>query len=134
MRNGPVITTPSSGSTPGFWPWFLQRISGVVLLALLAIHGWVNHFMPIADVEAGLQDEPVVFDIVARRLAQGAFVVLDFALLALVLYHGLNGIRGILLEWAPAARRARTVTWALWAIGVATFVYAAWSLWAFIAS
>ncbi len=132
MRDVPAIATPSSRSTPGFWPWFMQRISGVVLLALLAIHGWVNHFMPIGDVEVGLQDEPVIFDIVARRLAQGGFVALDFALLAIVLYHGLNGIRGILLEWGPAARRAQTVTWSLWAIGAATFAYAAWSLWVFI--
>ncbi|HJO83153.1 MAG: hypothetical protein QF717_09680 [SAR202 cluster bacterium] len=134
MREARANVNPSTRDTPGFWPWFLQRISSLLLLVLILLHGWINHFLPISDVEAGLQDKLVIFDVVAERLAQGAFVALDIALLTLVLYHGLNGVRGILLEWGPTARRARTVTSTLWTIGAATFAYAVWSLWAFMAA
>ena len=96
--------------TPGFWLWFFQRISGLLLLFLVLTHGSITHFLPIGDVRAGIQDETVVYEVVKQRLAQGFFVFFDFALLSLALYHGLNGMRNILLEWRPAARRERIPT------------------------
>jgi succinate dehydrogenase hydrophobic anchor subunit len=56
----------------------------------------------------------------------------DFSLLGLVLYHGLNGMRNIFLEWPPAAHRAKAMTLGLWVLGVVTFVYGSWALLAFI--
>ena len=55
----------------GFWLWFLQRISGVLLLFFVLAHGAITHFVPIADVRAGLQEDPVTHEVVERRLAQG---------------------------------------------------------------
>ncbi len=122
---------PARG-TPGFWLWFLQRISGVLLLFFVLAHGSITHFLPIADVRAGLQDEPVTYEAVERRLAQGFFVFFDFALLGLALYHGLNGIRNILLEWPFAARRQRAVTASLWVVGLGSFGLGAATLLVFI--
>ena len=110
----------------------LQRFSGILLVFLIAAHGWFSHFVPISDVQAGLQAEPVVHDAVKHRLAQGGFIALDFALLAIVLYHGLNGMRGILLEWAPAARRQRVVEAGLWLVGLLAFGFGARTLAIFI--
>lgn len=113
VRGGPAAS--------GFWLWFLQRLTGVLLLALVLLHGWFSHFAQIDAVEAGLQDEPVVFSVVEDRLTRVGFIVLDVALLTLVLYHGLNGVRTVLLEWRAAARHARAVTAALFGIGFATW-------------
>ena len=116
----------------GFWPWFFQRVSGLLLIFLLGVHIWMGHFSGLSAVIEGRQDELVLYDIVKQRLAQGLFIFVDFSLLALVLYHGLNGMRNILLEWGPAAQREAAITKGLWALGTATFGYGAWVLLVFI--
>ena len=116
----------------GFWLWFFQRMSGVLLLFFVLAHGAITHFVPIADVRAGLQEHPVTHDAVERRLAQGAMLAFDFALLGLALYHGLNGVRGILLEWSFTARRQTAVNAALLAVGVGAFALGAAGLLAFV--
>ena len=125
------ITSIRERDPAGFWPWFFQRVSGLMLIALLAVHIWMSHFSGLGAVIDGRQDELVLFGIVKRRLAQGLFVFVDFSLLALVLYHGLNGVRNILLEWRPASQR-RQVTTGLWLLGAAAFAYGAWALMQFI--
>ena len=116
----------------GFWPWLFQRVSGLLLLGLLGVHIWMGHFSGLAAVIRGDQEELVLYYIVNKRLAQGLFIFVDFSLLALVLYHGLNGIRNILLEWPAAARNEKAFTIGLWVIGAATFFYGAWVLLEFI--
>jgi succinate dehydrogenase hydrophobic anchor subunit len=118
--------------TQGFWLWLLQRFSGLLLVLLVLVHGWFTHFSPIADMQAGITDEVVTFDVVKQRLAQGIFIVLDFALLGAVLYHGLNGVRNILLEWKPAANRQLIVNVGLWTLGIAAFAVGARALLVFI--
>ena len=125
------IKAPEPGGA-GFWPWFFQRVSGMLLIFLLAVHIWMGHFSGLGDVIDGRQEELVLFDIVKQRLAQGLFIFVDFSLLALALYHGLNGMRNIVLEWPRAARREKSITTGLWVLGAATFVYGAWVLLAFI--
>ena len=118
--------------TPGFWPWLLQRLSGVALVLLLVLHGWFTHFANVGEFRAGLQEEVVVWEVVKHRLSQAGFLVLDFSLLALVLYHGLNGVRTVLMEWRPTARRERAVTLLVWTIGLAALGYGSWSLVVFV--
>ncbi len=122
---------PSLGAS-GFWQWFLQRVSGLLLISLVGVHMWMGHFSGITDVIAGSQEELILYDVVKRRLAQGLFIFADFSLLALVLYHGLSGIRSVLLEWGPAARRGNQITIGLLLLGAATFAYGARVLMVFI--
>ncbi len=127
----PTTNTSPTGAS-GFWPWLFQRVSGLLLIFFLAVHIWMGHFSGLGDVIAGRQEELVLYDIVKQRLAQGFFIFVDFSLLALVLFHGLNGIRNILLEWRPAARRQTLVTRGIWALGIVTFAYGARVLLIFI--
>lgn len=130
---GPLAPDPRPArGEQGFWLWFLQRVSGVLLLFFVLAHGAITHFVPIADVRAGLQDHPVTHEVVERRLAQGAMLAFDFALLGLALYHGLNGIRGILMEWSFTARHKKAVTAVLHTVGLAAFVLGAAGLLAFV--
>ena len=128
----PSTAAPPSVGASGFWQWFLQRVSGLLLIALVGGHMWMGHFSGLADGIAGSQEELVLYDIVERRLAQGLFIFVDFSLLALVLYHGLSGLRSVLLEWGPAARRGDQVSIGLLLLGVVTFAYGAKVLLVFI--
>ena len=126
------LTDNRDAGVVGFWPWFYQRISGVLLIFLLAVHIWMGHFSGLRAVIDGRQEELVLYSIVQQRLTQGVFIFVDFSLLGLVLYHGLNGMRNIFLEWPPVANRTKAMTLGLWVLGVVTFAYGAWALLAFI--
>jgi succinate dehydrogenase / fumarate reductase membrane anchor subunit len=104
----------------------------LLLLFLVLLHGWFTHFALIGDVQAGIHEEVVLYDIVKGRLTQTVFIILDFSLLAVVLYHGLNGIRNILLEWKPVAQQQLAVALSLWALGIVAFFFGARALLVFI--
>ena len=116
----------------GFWTWFLQRLTGLLLVFFLAVHIWMGHFAGIGDVKAGREEELVLFDIVSTRLKQAFFIFVDFGLLGLALYHGLNGMRGILLEWRPTRERQQLMTAGLVILGVVAFGFGARVLLVFI--
>ena len=118
-------TTGAGESPSSFWQWFLQRVSGLILISLVGVHMWMGHFSGLGEVIAGNQDELVAYDVVKQRLTQGLFIFVDFSLLALVLYHGLSGLCSVLLEWPPAARRVRQVFIGISLLGIATFAYGA---------
>lgn len=124
---------PLQGAAQGFWPWFLQRVTGVALIALLGVHIWVNHFAGLEEVASGAQEELVLFDLVKERLKTALFVLIDFSLLALVLYHGLNGIRSILLDLGLRGRAKAAANLALVLVGVLAFVLGGSTLLAFVA-
>ena len=92
--------------------WLLQRVSAVVLAVGLVAHFLALHF---------LIDRPVTLDKVAERLKAPCWVAFDILLLALALYHGLNGVNNILADYAP---RPAVRTWThrvLWTMGIAAF-------------
>ena len=124
---------PTNGlGNGGFWPWFLQRASGFVLIFLVGVHMWMGHFSGLQEVLDGRREELVLYEVVKLRLAQTAFIFVDFALLGLVLYHALGGLRSVILEWRPAARRNKGVTFGLILLGIVTFAYGSWVLLHFI--
>lgn len=116
----------------GLWPWLLQRLSALALILLLGVHIWVTHFADIGKVTAGYQEELVLFSLVRMRLQTLVFLLIDGALLGLALFHGLNGLRNVLLEWRPLFQREGWVTRGLWAVGLVTFGYGLRALWAFL--
>ncbi len=114
-------------STRGFSviSWLLQRVSGAVLVVLLAIHFWIGHY---ANWET-----PVTFAGVQMRLQSAAFITIDSILLISVVYHGLNGIRNIILDY-PSALTAhiRSVSFILLIIGIITVISGLYILYPFI--
>lgn len=106
------------------WPWLAQRVTGVVLVVLLGIHIGVEHFGNID--KPGVRErerELIVFSDVAHRMTMVGWWVLDIALLAFVLYHGLNGIRNIALDLGVKSRGDKIVSSLLAVIGVAAFAF-----------
>jgi succinate dehydrogenase / fumarate reductase membrane anchor subunit len=104
--------------------WVLQRVTGALLVILLAMHFWVEHFM--ADVRHG----ELSFQLIQSRIANPWMQAVDISFLFVALYHGLNGLRNIILDFSivtPAMARVCTVIiilggilWAYW--GVTAFV------------
>jgi succinate dehydrogenase hydrophobic membrane anchor protein len=74
----------------GVLGWFLQRASGVVLVAGMAWHFYTMHF-------AG--PEALSYDAVRARFDSPLWVVFNALFLVAVIYHGFGGLWGIALEY-----------------------------------
>jgi succinate dehydrogenase / fumarate reductase membrane anchor subunit len=103
--------------------WYLQRITGAALLVLLIMHFWVEHFT--AEVLA----HGLTFEVVQRRFFKNPwFAAVDISFLFVALYHGLNGIRNICLDFTWGLRFHRPITLTLTLLGL---VIAYWGVTAF---
>lgn len=100
-------------SEVGMWSWLLQRVTGVLLVFYLFLHLYVLHF-------AG--EGATTFDAIAARLRTPFFKFFDLTLLALVIFHGLNGVRAVLIDFGLSAGAQRIVFWVLMALGFAMFL------------
>lgn len=108
----------------GVWGWFMQRVTAVVLIVGLGTHLVATHILSVGELS---------YDNIAERLAGLFFTVIDVSLLAAAIYHGLNGLRMVVLDYFWKSRRARRVfTGLLWAFGGAFFVFGLWALWPWI--
>lgn len=121
LRSRQVGPVKGSGT---LWPWLAQRVTGVVLVVLLAVHIGVEHFGNLDKPGVRERDrELIVFSDVAHRMAMVGWWVLDIALLAFVLYHGLNGLRNIALDLGVKSTGDKIVSSLLIAIGLAAFAF-----------
>lgn len=104
--------------------WYLQRITGAALLVLLILHFWVEHFT------AEVRTHGLTFEVIQRRFfANHWFVAVDITFLIVATYHGLNGVRNIILDFGRVTRPYRIgVTIALIAAGI---TLAVWGIGAF---
>jgi succinate dehydrogenase / fumarate reductase membrane anchor subunit len=114
-----------------FWPWFLQRVTGAALVVLLFVHLWVNHITGIDQVEAGIYEDLVLFSLVADRLSEVIWWIVDIPLLGFTLFHGLNGIRNIALDWGVRDRGLTVLTGFVSLVGVVAFGFGIAALIAF---
>jgi succinate dehydrogenase/fumarate reductase cytochrome b subunit len=104
----------------GFWGWFLHRVTAVLLLFFLGAHFFYFHYA--LDWPITLQD-----------IRGSLFLrVVDIAILVLLLYHGLYGIRTTLLNFGIGARAERVLNPVLALIGVAVFIFGLQVFWAIL--
>jgi succinate dehydrogenase / fumarate reductase membrane anchor subunit len=81
--------------------WTLHIAAGMVILVLLGLHMLIMHMQTLLGW-LGLGTESVLsFESVAQRGKQAFFMVTYVILLGAALYHGLYGLRNILLEMVP---------------------------------
>ena len=108
----------------GMWAWLLQRVTAVLLIVLLAIHLTVTHLYNIGKLN---------YDTIGARVAHAGFTAVDILLLAAAVFHALNGLRMVLMDyWFTSRDRARILTIAFWVIGIAALAYGVWALWPWI--
>ena len=81
---------------PGMWSWVLHRITGATIFFFLFIH--------VLDT-ALVRVSPQAYDEVISTYKTPIVGVMELGLVAAVLYHALNGVRVILIDFwrrAPA--------------------------------
>ena len=71
--------------------WFFQRVTAVFLIFGMAVH--------ILVLPLGV--ERLSFSLVSGRLSHMGWIVFDLLLLLSCIYHGLNGIWGVILDYNP---------------------------------
>jgi succinate dehydrogenase hydrophobic membrane anchor protein len=108
----------------GMWSWLFQRITAVLLIVCLAIHLIFTHILSIGDV---------TYDTIGKRMAHAGFTAMDLILLAAGIYHALNGLRMVLMDyWFSSRKRALALSVVLWVVGLAAMGYGTWALWPWI--
>jgi len=88
----------------GFISWLLRRISGVALVLYLFTHLWV-----IGAANSGVE----VFNNRLDAVQTPLFKFLEIALLAAVVYHGLDGIRLLLIHYFDLTEYRKSMFWAV---------------------
>lgn len=112
-----------STGVAGIWGWLWQRITAVLLCVVLGFHLYVLHFSgQHVLTTAG----------VSIRFSVLSYAIVDYTLLAVALYHGLYGLRSVLLDYITGERATRVLTAIVWIVGLVAFVYGAYVLVPFI--
>ena len=105
---------------PGMWSWVLHRISGVSIFFFLIVH-----VIDTAMVTLG----PEVYNAIISTYQAPIVGLMEIGLVALVLYHALNGIRVILIDfWSKGPKYQRQMLWIVVAIWVVLFAASAYRL------
>ncbi|MBI2847873.1 MAG: hypothetical protein HYX83_01720 [Chloroflexi bacterium] len=112
----------------------LQFISGGLVLILLGIHTVVNHLNDILLFFGAETADPTAWESMIGRSRQGTWASIYIALLAVGLFHGIYGLRDIILEGGPSVRAERIVTGILIAFGVIFFVGGTYAVLALLSS
>lgn len=102
-------TSPSHKSLyrgdPGMWSWVLHRISGATIFFFLFVH--------VVDT-ALVRVSPQAYNEVVGTYKTPIVGLMEAGLVAAVLYHALNGIRVILIDfWSEGPRHQRMMLWAV---------------------
>jgi succinate dehydrogenase / fumarate reductase cytochrome b subunit len=96
---------------PGMWSWVLHRITGATIFFFLFVH--------VLDT-ALVRVSPQVYNEVIETYKTPIVGLLEVGLVAAVLFHALNGLRVILVDfWAEGPRHQRKM---LVGVGVIWFV------------
>ena len=88
----------------GQWSWMLHRLTGVGVLVFLCLH-----ILDTALIVLG----PEHYNAIIQLYRHPLFRVMEVGLFAAVLYHALNGVRIILIDfWGDAlARHHQTIVY-----------------------
>lgn len=90
---------------PGMWSWVLHRITGAAIFFFLFVH-----VLDTTLVRVG----PQAYDEVIDTYKTPIVGFMELGLVAAVLYHALNGIRVILIDfWSQGPRRQRLMLWTI---------------------
>jgi succinate dehydrogenase / fumarate reductase cytochrome b subunit len=93
---------------PGMWSWVLHRITGATIFFFLFVH--------VLDT-ALVRVSPQAYNEIIETYKTPIVGLMEVGLVAAVLYHALNGIRVILIDfWAEGPRYQRQMLWVIGAV------------------
>lgn len=106
------------------WLWLIQRISAFLIFFAIIVHIWNVHYADFGG--------EITFASVTMRLKNVIIYFTDSSLLLLGLFHGLNGIRTVLLDFISLNKYEKIISRFLIIIGIVFFFIGARGLWQFI--
>jgi succinate dehydrogenase / fumarate reductase cytochrome b subunit len=109
----------------GMWAWLLFRISGLILVFYLGAH-----IIIISTGRFGGDGETL--NSLMKTFDHPVLVLLDLALVVAVLYHALNGVRIILMDFGIGVHRHKLLFWSAMAVVVICFAIFAWVAFTYI--
>jgi succinate dehydrogenase hydrophobic anchor subunit len=93
----------------------LQYVTGIGIFFLVGLHLLLMHL-------AG--GDPEDWTSVAGRAASASWLAAYILILIFGIYHGLHGVRGVILEFSLPDRAVKVLNYSLVFIGIAVFGYA----------
>jgi len=103
MAGRPYATTRSGRSQ-----WLMQRVSAFLLIFFAFVHFGLQHFTTDAT-STGL--------LVSARLSDPYWQSFYVIFVILVLYHGINGVMGIVYDYAPERLNRFVIATLVWTLG-----------------
>lgn len=99
----------------GMWVWFLHRLTGVIIL----LYG-VAHLLVIAFSRSASS-----FDSLMAFFRRPVILVLELLLLAVIIFHTLNGFRIMLFDLGIGIRWQKALFWGLMGVGALMLAFSA---------
>jgi len=100
----------------GMWAFALNRITGILLYLYLFLH-----FTVITNLAHG----PAAWNDLIGFLKTPPLLAFDVALILVLLYHGLNGLRLTVLALNIGTYQQKAMFWGLMVVGAVVLVYSA---------
>lgn len=96
----------------GMFAWMMHRLTGVGLVVYLIIHVW------------GLKSlsDPAAFNALIAKYHAPIYKVGEFGLLAAVVYHAINGLRIVLIDFLGWSPKQKKLFWTLGAVALVLIV------------
>ncbi len=104
MRDAKINKGAGSG---GAFDWYLQRISGAILLLALIAHFWVLHFFPPQHGE-------ITFESVMQRLQHPVWKGIDLLFLTAGIFHGMKGVLIVVNDYLHNPRWRMFIVGLVW--------------------
>ena len=96
----------------GSWAWIFHRFSGIALILYLFLH-----IYSLSTLTQG----KVAFENKMQSFLSPPFLVMEWLLFIVVLFHSLNGIRIVIVDWADGARYHKQLYALSWIVGLILF-------------
>jgi succinate dehydrogenase / fumarate reductase, cytochrome b subunit len=98
----------------GMWTWVLHRVTGVAVFFFLLVH--------VLDT-ALVRVSPEAYNAVIDTYKTPIVALLEVGLVGAVLFHALNGLRVVLIDfWKRGPRYQRQMTWIIAAVWVLVMI------------
>jgi succinate dehydrogenase / fumarate reductase membrane anchor subunit len=105
----------------GFY-WLLHICAGVVLIVLLGLHMIIMHLNDIISSVRGVHFEPLSFCSVLERGESIYFLIFYLIFLIIAIYHGLFGLKNVLVEIFYSEKAESKINMFIWISGIILFV------------
>lgn len=98
----------------GMWSWVLHRITGVAIFFFLLVH--------VLDT-ALVRLSPEAYNAVISTYKTPLIGLAELGLVAAILYHALNGLRVILIDfWRKGVKYQNVMWWVVVALSLLVFI------------